>query len=287
MSSRRRISRDSLAQLVESVDAREPGSMPPDTVPSGFPSLDKALGGGFRRADLVVLGGDVGAGKSALAIGMALRVAGAGFPVAFLSGEMDEDRLLERALAIEGKVQIDDMRGATLAESTRAGLGAAAFRLRDLPLRIFALTGPTFGDVTAELATDNPGMVVVDYLQLLPPPERRQTHDEDCAASVRALKALALDRQVVCLAVSQLPRLAADRADRRPTLDDFGALGSVKQHADVVLGLYREEMYSTGPDVAGAAELIVAKNRNGPTGFVDLYFHRQWLRFEDMLDPER
>lgn len=249
--------------------------------------MDNALGGGFRREDLVVLGGDVGAGKSALATGIALRVARAGFPVAFLTGEMDEDRLLERALAIEGKVQIDEMRCATLAESTRAGLGAAAFRLRDLPLRISPLTDPTFSDVTAGLLAGDPGLIVVDYLQLLPPPERRQTHEEDCAASVRALKALALDRHVVCLAVSHLPGMAMERADRRPTLDDFGALGSVKQHADVVLGLYREEMYSTGPDVAGAAELIVAKNRNGPTGFVDLYFHSQWLRFEDMLDPDR
>ncbi|UCG87227.1 MAG: DnaB-like helicase C-terminal domain-containing protein [Gemmatimonadota bacterium] len=287
MSSSRRIRPDSLAQLVERVDAREPGTQPPDTIPSGFPSLDNALGGGFRRQDLVVLGGDVGAGKSALAIGMALRVARAGFPVAYLSGEMDEDRLLERALALEGRVQIDEMRCATLAEPARAALGSAAFRLRDLPMRVFPLSGPTFGDVIADLEPDNPSMIVLDYLQLLAPPERRQTHDEDCAASIRALKALALERHVVCLTVSQLPQLAAERADRRPNLDDFGALGSVKQHADVVLGLYREEMYSTGPDVAGATELIIAKNRNGPTGFVDLYFHRQWLRFEDMLDPDR
>jgi replicative DNA helicase len=261
--------------------------MPPDTVPSGFRSLDTMLGGGFRKDDLVVLGGDIGAGKSSLAIGIALRVAAAGFPVAFVSGEMDEERILERALAIEGKVQIDEMRCATMTESTRAGLGAAAFRLRDLPIQIFPLTGPTAAEVTAEIAAEDPSLVVIDYLQLFPPPESRQTHDEDCASAVRALKALALDWHVVCLVVSQLPRLAVDRADRRPRPDDFGALGAVKQHADVMLGIYREEMYSTGPDVAGATELIVAKNRNGPTGFVDLYFYPKWLRFEDMLDPDR
>jgi len=92
---------------------------------------------------------------------------------------------------------------------------------------------------------------------------------------------------VACLAVAQLPEQSAARADRRPSLDDFGALGSVKQHADIVLGLYREDMYSGGPDVEGATELTVLKNRNGPTGFIDLYFHRQWMRFEDMLDPTR
>jgi replicative DNA helicase len=103
---------------------------------------------------------------------------------------------------------------------------------------------------------------------------------------VRALKAVALDRQLACLVVSQLPGFRPDRDDPRPTLDDFGMLGAVKQHADVVLNLYREEMYNPGGGVEGATELIVGKNRNGPTGFVDLYFYRQWLRFEDMLDPE-
>ena len=73
----------------------------------------------------------------------------------------------------------------------------------------------------------------------------------------------------------------------RPHLDDFGHLGAVKQHADVVLGVFREEMYHPGYGVDGATELIVAKNRNGPTGFVDLYFYRRWMRFEDMVDPDR
>jgi len=78
--------------------------------------------------------------------------------------------------------------------------------------------------------------------------------------------------------------LAQSRPPRSPT--DFGTLGSVKQHADIVLGLFREEMYNPGGGVEGAAELIIAKNRNGPTGFVDLYFHHSWMRFEDMLDPD-
>ena len=89
------------------------------------------------------------------------------------------------------------------------------------------------------------------------------------------------------LAVAQLPSLVATREDPRPTLDDLGGRGQVKQHADVVLGLYREEMYRPGGGMEGATELIIEKNRNGPTGFVDLYFYRRWLRFEDMLDPER
>ena len=78
---------------------------------------------------------------------------------------------------------------------------------------------------------------------------------------------------------------APGRTNPRPHLDDFGHLGAVKQHADQILGLYREEMYHPGYGMEGATELLVAKNRNGPTGFVDLYFYRRWMRFEDMLDP--
>src|SRR5207237_1445662 len=179
--------------LVERVDQQRPGDIPSDTIPTGFPSIDRLLGGGVRRRDLVVLGGDIGSGKSALALGLALRVAQRGTAVALFSGEMDQERLMERALA----------------------------------------------------------------------------------------------RQVALVVVSQLPRFDAKRPNARPALDDFGHLGAIKQHADLVLGLYREEMYNPGYGVDGATELIVLKNRNGPTGFVDLYFYRRWMRFEDMLDPDR
>jgi len=132
---------------------------------------------------------------------------------------------------------------------------------------------------------DNPAIVIVDYVQLLPPPATRLTQSEDVAATVRALKALALDRHVACLTLSQLPAHDPGRQDPRPTLDDFGTLSAVKQHADVALALYREEMYNPGGGVEGATELVVAKNRNGPTGYIDLYFYLQCMRFEDMLDP--
>lgn len=286
MTDHERPRRDSLANLIEQVDGLPPGGIPPDTVPSGFPSLDRALGGGFRRQDLIVLGGDVGAGKSALALGVAIRVAANGRTVSYLSGEMEENRILERALALEGRVQVDEIRTADLADSNRAAVGGAAVRLRDLPLSFYSLDGANFEEALAPVSSHATPLVVIDYLQLLPPPEQRLTHEEDCAASVRALKTFAMARSIACLVVAQLP-LLGERPDRRPRLDDFGALGSVKQHADVVLSLYREDMYANGPDVEGATELIIAKNRNGPTGFIDLYFHRQWMRFEDMLDPDR
>ena len=290
MTSRRFPKRPSLAQLVQRVDEQQPGDVAGDTIPTGFPSLDKVLGGGMRRRDLIVLGGDVGAGKSALALGIALRVAQQGTGVALFSGEMDEERIMERALAVEGRVAVDELRHAMTNELTRAGLGAAAVRLRGLPLSILPLAAPDFETVAERLdAVRQLGLVVVDYLQLVPAPagSGRITQDEEMAMGLRQLKALALERQVSCLVLAQLPRLDAARSDHRPTLDDYGHLGAVKQHADVVLSIYRADMYDPGRGVEGATELLVSKNRNGPTGFVDLYFYRRWMRFEDMLDPDR
>src|SRR2546422_4787386 len=290
MGQRRLERRPSLETLVERVDQQRPGATADDTVPTGFPSLDKLLGGGFRRRDLVVLGGDVGSGKSALALGLALRVARQGSRVAFFSGEMDDERLMERALAIEGRAAVGEPRTATLSDQTRAGIGGAAVRLRDLPLTALPLAAPDFETAAGRLdSLRELGLVVVDYLQLVPSPRgvARSTQDEDLALVLQRLKALALERRVALVVVSQLPRFDAKRPNARPALDDFGHLGAIKQHADVVLGIYREEMYNPGHGVDGATELIVLKNRNGPTGFVDLYFYRRWMRFEDMLDPDR
>ena len=287
MSSRRIERRPSLESIVERVDAREPGDSPDDTIATGFPSIDKLLGGGMRRRDLIVLGGDIGSGKSALALGIALRVAQQGTGVAFLSGEMDSERLMERALAIEGRVTVDELREGKISEQARAGIGAAAVRLRGLPLTILPLAAEALGSMTRRLdALRDVGLVVLDYLQLIPPPRGagRHTQDEETALVLRELKALALEREVALLLVAQLPRFEGKRSDPRPQLEDFGVLGAVKQHTDVALAIFREEMYHPGGGVEGATELLVAKNRNGPTGFVDLYFYRRWMRFEDMLE---
>jgi replicative DNA helicase len=128
-------------------------------------------------------------------------------------------------------------------------------------------------------------VVVVDSLQALALGPGAQ--DEALAAAMRALKSVALDFDVTVLVTSHIPKWERSRPDPRPTLEDFGALGTVKQLADVVLAIYREEMYAPGYGVEGATELLVRKNRNGTTGYVDLYFYKQWLRFEDMLDPDR
>lgn len=194
---------------------------------------------------------------------------------------------MERALAIEGRATIDELRTGKLDDERRAAVGAAAVRLRGLPLVVRPLAGRTFDEIEEAMrVVPRPALVVVDYLQLVPPPRATTGEDDALAVATRALKGLALTEDVAVLAVAQLPALDAGREDPRPTLDDLGGRGQVKQHADMVLALFREEMYRPGGGMEGATELLVSKNRNGPTGFVDLYFYRRWLRFEDMLDPE-
>jgi replicative DNA helicase len=276
-----------LEMLVAQIDEREGIQPAPDTVPTGFGSLDRILAGGLRRKDLVVLSGDVGSGKSALALAIAVRAAAAQIPTMFFSGEMSADRVLERALALEGRAAVDDMRQGRLDEASRASVGAAAVRLRQSPMVVRSLLGSTFEEISTALdIVPRRKLLVVDSLQLTAPPRPAARLQERNALAVRALKSLAVDRDIAVLVVAQLPHHRPDRPDPRPVLDDLGAFGAIKQNADVILMIYREEMYRPGQGVEGATELIVAKNRNGPTGFVDLYFYPQWLRFVDMLDAD-
>src|SRR2546428_266057 len=139
-------------------------------------------------------------------------------------------------------------------------LGAAAVRLRGLPLSLLPLAADDFETMAARLdPLRQLGLVVLDYLQLVPAPTgaARSTQDEEVALVLRQLKALALERQVALVVAAQLPHFDAQREHPRPTLDDFGHLGAVKQHADVVLAIYREEMYHPGGGVEGATELLV------------------------------
>ena len=275
-----------LARLVRRVDAASDGETASDSFATGFPSVDKWLGGGIRRGDLVVIGGEVGSGKSSLALAMALRMSQAGATSAFFTHEMSVERVMERALAIEGRARIDEMRQGKLDEFTRAAVGAAAVRLRDSAPTFEILPDGGAGVLGGVLRSSLDLQVAfVDPLQALSVSGGSQ--DEELAAAIVALKALAVQLNVALVVTSHLHTGTADRNDARPTLDDFGALGAVKQHADVVLGIFREEMFQPNSGVDGATELLVLKNRNGNTGYVDLYFYKQWLRFEDMLDPDR
>jgi replicative DNA helicase len=278
--------RSKLKQLVQRADAVADGAPAEGTVATGFPTLDKLLGGGMRRGDLVVLGGDVGVGKSALALAFALRASEAGRAVEFYTAEMEPERVLERALAIEGRASIDQLRGAAMDDETRSSVGAATLRLHDRLPKVARLpAGGSDGLARAVGKSGTAEMVVVDPLQHVA--MGALAPDEEHAHAVRRLKDIAVRAGVALLVTSHLPALPRGRENMRPTLDDFGALGAVKQLADVVLGLYRDELYAPAFGSEGATELSILKNRTGPTTYIDLYYYKRWLRFEDMVDPDR
>jgi replicative DNA helicase len=197
---------DPLTALLARVDRVTDGERSADTVPTGFPSIDRMLGGGMRRGELVAIGGDVGSGKSALAQAIALRAARGGYRVAYVTSEASPERVHERLLAIEGRARIDELRAGTLGEVARAELGAVALRLRDalptvarIPHGGVAALADLLGGHGGETW---PALVVVDPLQGLAGEGR--TQDESLAAGVRDLKALALDLDVAVLLTSSL-----------------------------------------------------------------------------------
>ncbi|HEX6630076.1 MAG TPA: DnaB-like helicase C-terminal domain-containing protein, partial [Gemmatimonadaceae bacterium] len=185
-------------------------------------------------------------------------------------------------------VRVDDLRRGGLDEAERGSIGAAALRLRDRVPGVEMLGGGVTAVADMLRRALDVELAVVDSLPGLATGARPL--EEELAAAARALKALALELDVALLVTTPLAASVGGRADARPRLDDLGALGALKHHADVVLALFREEMYQRDQadrSLAGATELLVLKNRNGPTGYVDLYFYERWLRFEDMVDPDR
>ena len=273
-----------LGRVMRRVDAVSDGAPAVDTIATGFPSLDRALGGGARRGDLIVIGGDVGVGKSALALAIAIRAAQNGHAATFFTGEASTERVIERALALEGRARIDDIRAGNLDEATRAALGAAAVRFRERMPDVYGLPGQGVAALALELRSiADAALVIIDPLQALA--VGAETQDEQFAHAIRELKRAAVELNVAIIVTAHAPYLVPTRADPRPTLADLGALGAPGQHADIVLGLFREELYPALQGAEGATELSVLKNRNGPSGmYVDLYFYKQWVRFEDMAE---
>ena len=257
-----------------------------DAIPSGFPSIDALLGGGLRRGDLTVLTGDVGSGKSALALGIALRAAAGGRSTACFSGESSAERLHERALAMQGRLRIEDIRHGRLDDAAHAAAAAAALRMRHRPTLLAHLPPNGVGGLS-DLLVEHLGLdlLVVDPLQALALGHRPLA--EELAQGVRDLKTLAVRRHCAVLLVAHLEVALHERPDPRPRLADLGALGALRQLPDVVLALHRDELHRPSRDVDGAAELHVLKQRDGGTGYADLYFHKAWLRFEDLVDPDR
>ena len=269
-----------LARVVARADRARDGEADSSLIPSGFSSIDRAIGGGMRRGDLIVLGGDAGAGTSSLALAITLRRSE---PALFLSSEMHPDRVYERALASSARVSLQSLRSGAIDDGDRVRLGAAALALREQTPIVDGLGRDGIAAVSrAIVASPRAALVVVDGIEGLL--ETGSGRDEALAFILLSLKRIAIERDVALLALSHLPALDRSRQDRRPQLADFGARGAVGVHADLVLGLFREELYESDLGVSGATEVLVLKQRDGAVGYADLYFYGQWLRFEDVLD---
>lgn len=257
----------------------------PWMVPCGFPSLAPQVHGGFRAGDLLVLGGDAGSGTSSLALAFALRASRSGTPSMVLSSEGNAARTFERALCAESRVPLDVLRSGALSDESRAAVSAAATRLRDHAPVIRSLDHNGITGVQLALAA-SPGVrfLVIDGLEaLLTDPAGR---DDALAFAVLGCKRLALEHDLVILLTAHLPLLDRTRRDLRPTLADFGVRGTVGTHADLVMALFREEIYQSDAALKGAAELHLLKHRTGDRGYVDLYFDAPCLRFEDVIEDD-
>lgn len=269
-----------LTRVVARLDRAAAGEVDVGLVPSRFPSLDRAVGGGFRRGDLVVVGGDDSAGTSALLLAVALRLDARSL---LLTTELHAERVYERALSMSARVPLESLRLGIVSEDDRIRLAAAALMLRDRAPIVETLHDGGIAPIERALdATPDVSVVIVDALEGLL--DDAHGREESLGFAVLALKRLALRRNVVLLLGSHLPGLARERLDRRPRLTDFGLGGAMGTHADIVLGLYREELYEADLGVSGAAELLVLKHREGPRGYVDLYFDTRYGRFEDVLE---
>ena len=255
-------------------------------VPTGFTDLDERLSG-LQPSALVIVGARPSMGKTSLALGLAAHAAiERRLPVLFFSLEMSHLELTQRLLCSEARVDSSRMRNGKLHESDWPKVVNAIGKLGEAPLFIDDNANLTVMEIRAKArrlkSREGLGLIVVDYLQLMSghgPAENRQVEVSEIS---RGLKILARELAVPVVALSQLSRNLEARADKRPVLADLRESGSLEQDADVVLFIYRDEVYNKDSADKGAAEIIIAKHRNGPTGMTQLAFLDHFTRFANM-----
>ena len=257
-------------------------------VPTGFTKLDE-LTSGLQPADLIIVAGRPSMGKTALALDIAAHAAvEGGIPSAIFSLEMAKEQLALRMLCSEAKVDAHRLRGGFLSESDWPKLTRAAGSLSEAPIFIDDTPGLSALEMRAKSrrmkAEHNLGLVVVDYLQLMRGRADSDNREQEISDISRSLKALAKELNVPVMALSQLNRRVEERGDRRPQLSDLRESGAIEQDADVIIFLYRDEVYNKSEDNPnkGKAEIIIGKQRNGPTDKFELTFLDKFTCFENL-----
>jgi replicative DNA helicase len=266
-------------------------------IPTGFTDLDE-MTGGFQRGDLVIVAARPSMGKTAMVTGVALHASITHqIPTAVFSLEMSKEQLVQRMLCSEALVDLGKLLRGRLSDDDYVRLAQAAGHLNTAPIWIDdsgALSVLEMRAKARRLKAEQPdlGLIVVDYLQLMNGGGGNQENrQQEVSAISRGLKGLAKELGVPIVSLSQLSRAPEQRADHRPQLSDLRESGSLEQDADLVMFLYRPEYYVTQQEAAekglqGKAELIIGKQRNGPTGIVDLFFRKECTRFENFSKQE-
>lgn len=255
--------------------------------PTGFLDLDDLLGG-LQPNALIVLGSRPAMGKTSAALNMASHAALVGRkPVLFFSLEMSQLEITQRLLCSEARVDATRVRSGKLNEQDWEKIGHTIGRLADAPIWIDDNPNVTVMEIRSKARKlkaqlGDLGMVVVDYVQLMSGRQRAENRQVEIAEISRGLKILAREIECPVVACAQLNRGLEQRADKRPMLSDLRESGSLEQDADVVMFLYRDEIYYKDSTEQGIAEVIVAKHRNGPTGVCRLAFLGQYTRFASM-----
>lgn len=254
-------------------------------IPTGFLDLERVLNG-LQRSDMIILAARPSMGKTALALNIAKNAARKGNVVAIFSLEMGKGQLAKRLLATESGVNSQRINRGELDYNEMEQLLLAVDRLSKLKVYIDDNGGQTILEIRSkarrlahEVGLD---LIVIDYLQLMTG-RRAENRQQEISDISRNLKTLARELDVPILALSQLSRSVELRAEKKPQLSDLRESGSLEQDADIVMFLYREEYYNREEsDKANVAEVIIAKNRNGPTTAINLYFDKETMRFENL-----
>ncbi len=291
-------------------------------IPSGFSQLDRMCAG-LHAGDLYIVAGRPGIGKTSFVLNIALNVAHAtaaaagpdddvlvepasdipGYAVAFFSLEMPKEQLAARLLASEARVNMGDIRKGTIRREDWSRLTEAAARLSAMPVWLDAAPGLTLMALRAKVrrlqaeltrsSGEGPGakklgLVAIDYLQLMQGRREAGSREQEISELSRGFKHLAKELQVPVIALSQLNRSVETRnlKDKRPQLSDLRESGAIEQDADAIMFIYRDDYYNQNSEEPGVAEVIVAKQRNGPTGTVKTRFLKEYTRFDNLEQDE-
>ncbi len=254
-------------------------------IPSGYPDLDN-LTAGFQNGDLLILAARPSVGKTALCLNFAQNIAiNYKIPVAIFSLEMSKEQLAQRLLCSEAEIDAQRLRTASLPDAGWKKLTRALGRLSESPIFIDDSAMLSAVEIRAKARRlkmeKGLGLVIVDYLQLMQGSSRRKNDNrvQEISEISRSLKILAKELDVPVIALSQLSRAIEQRTDRIPRLSDLRESGEIEQTADVVMFIHREDYYNPTSEKGNMAEIIIAKQRNGPVGTVELVFRKDVARF--------